>query len=324
MISVIIPTHNRQDVLIRTLTSLEEQDFSKTDFEVLVVDDGSQDRTRAAVEDFRSRTDIRLRYFRQKKAGPAQARNLGVDEACGDLLLFCGDDVLFAKDNLSRHAQMHQKMPGHAVLGAVLWDPSIPLNDFMRFLAPAGPQFRFHTIRDVRQAGFHHFYTANISLDKKWFREARFDTRFRSAAFEDIDLGLVLEKKGLKVFYCAEARVYHAHYYRPWMFYRRMYRVGKNMTVFWDKHKTSMRDLMKIGFHYGPFMVCPYGLNLFHAVSTVAGKSRLVKHLSLRLHWNANISRFYSKGIIEAFKHQESENDPGPFASSPNSGRPSE
>ncbi|MBX2825275.1 MAG: glycosyltransferase [Gammaproteobacteria bacterium] len=90
--SVVIPTYNRADTIQLTLDACWQQ--SDKDFEVVLVDDGSQDNT----EEVASRIeDERLRYIRQDNAGPAAARNHGMREARGDYIAFLdSDDVWYA------------------------------------------------------------------------------------------------------------------------------------------------------------------------------------------------------------------------------------
>lgn len=87
VISVIIPTYNRPQYLQQALVSVLDQTF--TDFEAIVVDDGSEERTRATVSQF---DDPRIRYFHQVHSGRSNARNLGLRESRGDYFTFLDDD----------------------------------------------------------------------------------------------------------------------------------------------------------------------------------------------------------------------------------------
>ena len=305
MISVIIPTCNRADTLIRTLSSIERQNPPGVDFEVIIVDDGSKDSTARQVEDFRKNTKINLRYYYQDNSGPASARNSGVEKAKGDIILFCGDDSIFDKDIMRQHYACHRNNSnGGAVLGMVLWDEAVNPSDFMRFLSPKGPQFHYHTIRNIFDAKFNHFYAINISLSRKWLEGVKFDAGFKMAAFEDIEVGLALEKKGLKIVYNKDAKIYHSHYYVPESFYERMVRVGRSIVIFRNKYKGRRIDLLKVDFIYAPFMLFPFGLKLFNIISNLMRKSKIVKKISIRLHWWSNICYFYSTGILKGLEEK--------------------
>jgi len=93
--SIIIPTYNRADLIGKTLTSVLQQTFS--DFEVLVIDDGSTDATRQVVEAF---NDKRLSYIFQANAERGAARNNGIDHANGKYITFLDSDDIFLPDHL--------------------------------------------------------------------------------------------------------------------------------------------------------------------------------------------------------------------------------
>jgi hypothetical protein len=98
--SVIIPTYNRADLLREALDSLFAQTF--TDYEVIVVDDGSTDDT----ANFLSTLGDRVRVFRQKNQGPGAARNLGIANARGEFVAFLDSDDLWCPWALEVYAQV--------------------------------------------------------------------------------------------------------------------------------------------------------------------------------------------------------------------------
>jgi glycosyltransferase involved in cell wall biosynthesis len=102
--SVVIPVYNRADVLGRALQSVLAQTFQ--DFEIVVVDDGSRDDPRAAVEAI---GDPRIRYVRQENKGGAAARNRGFDEAHGMFVALLDSDDRFLPHHLE---QMHRLLDG--------------------------------------------------------------------------------------------------------------------------------------------------------------------------------------------------------------------
>jgi len=77
MFSVVIPTYNRKKSLIETLKAFSRQTFK--DFEVVIIDDGSSDGTKEAID--KSNFSFKIRYFLQENKGPAAARNRGIGEA---------------------------------------------------------------------------------------------------------------------------------------------------------------------------------------------------------------------------------------------------
>ena len=93
--SIIVGTRNRSQLLRGSLESLLA-DGSATSREVIVVDNGSTDDTRAVVESFAAtRPDVPVRYVLEPRVGLSHARNKGVAEAVGDILIFADDDLFF-------------------------------------------------------------------------------------------------------------------------------------------------------------------------------------------------------------------------------------
>lgn len=104
-ISVIIPTYNEEDVILDCLKSLSKQSLplrgkqSLQDFEIIVVDDGSTDKTLQVLSELRIK-NYELRILKQEHKGPGAGRNLGAKEARGDILVFVDSDMTFDKNFL--------------------------------------------------------------------------------------------------------------------------------------------------------------------------------------------------------------------------------
>ncbi len=94
--SVIIPMYNAEDTVVETLEALRGQTCQ--DIEVTVVDDGSTDKSQELVRQFAAHCDFSVRLLRQKNSGPATARNLGVDAAKAEKILFLDSDCCPAEN----------------------------------------------------------------------------------------------------------------------------------------------------------------------------------------------------------------------------------
>ena len=93
LVSVVVPTHNREALLADCLASLRRQDYPPEAFEIVVVDDGSTDATPAVVRRLQEGGPPAIRYLRQEARGPNAARNAGIGLAGGDPICLIDDDV---------------------------------------------------------------------------------------------------------------------------------------------------------------------------------------------------------------------------------------
>jgi glycosyltransferase involved in cell wall biosynthesis len=214
-LSVIIPTYNREKVLARALEAYLAQSSPQLIHELLVVDDGSTDGTESMVRGFSMQSVFPIRYLSQPNKGPAAARNLGIREAGSALVLFTDSDVIPKSDLVEQHIEWHQKNPPitAGVLGYVTWPPEINASPFMRWYGEH-EIFGFDRLRNNRLASFHFFYTCNLSLKTQFLRTCgQFDEEFKSAAFEDTELGYRLSKHGLQLFYNSAAIGYHYQFF---------------------------------------------------------------------------------------------------------------
>lgn len=107
IISVVTPTYNRADFLPYAVESVLAQTFS--DFELLVVDDGSTDSTRHLME--RYTDDPRVRYFYQPNHGQSVARNRGLKEARGEYICFLDSDNAWFPDKLEKSLNAFRENP---------------------------------------------------------------------------------------------------------------------------------------------------------------------------------------------------------------------
>lgn len=104
--SIVTPTYNRANLLVETIKSVLDQTFK--DFELLIVDDGSPDNTKQAVEPFLS---DRIKYFYQSNKRQGAARNLGIKNACGEFVTFLDHDDLWSPLFLETYYKFIQGKP---------------------------------------------------------------------------------------------------------------------------------------------------------------------------------------------------------------------
>src|SRR3990167_7894784 len=113
LVTVIIPTYNRFELLKKALVSVLNQSFE--DFEVLIIDDCSQDQTSRIPE---YSADSRIRYIKNdRNKGMSAVRNIGIRNSKGTYIAFLDDDDEWMPDKLEK--QMSLLIPGPPNLGAV-------------------------------------------------------------------------------------------------------------------------------------------------------------------------------------------------------------
>jgi GT2 family glycosyltransferase/glycosyltransferase involved in cell wall biosynthesis len=241
-VSVVVPTHNRREKLATCLEALRRQSILPQEFEVIVVDDGSTDDTGQwlAQQVF----PFRLRVVQQEGSGPGAARNRGLEEASGELVLFIGDDIYADERLLEEHLLGHANAPdlGVAMLGHIDWPRGIHPTAVMDYVCgDAMLQFAYSYIPTAPSLDHRFFYTSNVSLKRRFLAEAaadgiRFDPAFYNAAFEDSELAYRLIPRGLELRYAPRALAFHDHPMDLPSFAAREFRAGEMAVVFYRKH----------------------------------------------------------------------------------------
>jgi len=241
-ISVILPTHNRKEMLRRALEAMANQSYPEDLYEVVVVDDGSTDGTADFLAEF-SLPHLHLRYLTGEQKGPAAARNLGVWQARGEVILFTGDDCIPDADLLLKHGRRHQAEKDIAVLGYVDWHPEANLNPLMHLLAHHG-QTAYPMMENPDRVGPQFFYTSNVSAKKEHLVQAGgFDEDFKWAALEDTELGMRLARLGVRLVLERAAITYHHHEHTWQSIAGRQRALGRAAAVFIRKDPELREEL---------------------------------------------------------------------------------
>src|SRR3990167_7596502 len=98
-LSVLIATYNRSKDLKLALESLQKQEFPKpVDYEILILDNNSNDNTKTMVEAFMPSFQGKLKYLFESRQGKPNALNSGLKITTGDILVLTDDDCIFDKD----------------------------------------------------------------------------------------------------------------------------------------------------------------------------------------------------------------------------------
>jgi len=210
LISVVTPTHNRIELLTRTLGSLAGQEgVSAGEFEVIVVVDGDYDGTADALRQMTF--PFRLTVIPQVRSGVAVARNTGWRAARGDLVLFLDDDIVPKPNLLQEHLKAHQVQTRAVVIGRFSPDTSTRRNAWTRY-DELTQEKKYNAMGRTEAPSGIRLYTGNVSMPKEALGAAGgFDHTLPRN--EDVDLGLRLQDLGYGFVYAPAADGLHCGYH---------------------------------------------------------------------------------------------------------------
>ncbi len=273
-ISVIIPTHNRPDKLVETVAALRQQTLPATDYEILVMDDGSTPPVVLTGE----MENPTCRVLRLDGVERSAARNAGAAAAQGRILLFLDDDIGVKADFLAAHVRAHEEWPGALVVGAIHLPPEILKTPFGRFRQ----KLELHGLPQERGVvAIRNFCTAaNMSLDRNlYFELGGFNSAIRSS--EDQDLALRHTARSGKIVFIPEADTVHYDHSLDIQSYCRRVEWGSEKVVTFcqswtDWHQNIERQRINGSLQFGRE---PLGLSLRKIAKSVLGRSLLLNSL---------------------------------------------
>ncbi|HEY8512614.1 MAG TPA: glycosyltransferase [Cyclobacteriaceae bacterium] len=233
--SVIIPVYNRPGEVEELLLSLTRQ--RQRDFEVLVVDDGSTQRSDTVVDKFRGKLDIQ--YFFKQNSGPGPTRNYGAGHARGTYLVFFDSDCILPE---------HYFEAVEAALTSRKLDawggPDRPTDDFTLRQRAMG-----YTMSSILTTG-------GIRGGKRhlgWFQPRSFNMGISRVVFEqlggfafdrfaeDIELSIRLKKSGFQSGLIPDAYVYHKRRNTFSQFYHQVRNFGKGRALVGQRHPGEIK-----------------------------------------------------------------------------------
>jgi glycosyltransferase involved in cell wall biosynthesis len=256
IVSVIVCTHNRSKLLETTLISLLQQDVDCTRYEIIIVDNASQDGTRDLISTYSKNTPApKISYIYEGHLGTSWARNAGWQAARGSIIAYIDDDERAEQDWLSFlvKAMDENPMPVMAVGGAIRldWDGQRPNwlpNSLERYYSSVemGPNARI-------LANGEYLLTSNLALHRIMFNELK---GFRTdlghvgnleSGGEDTELINRIRSSGGGIFYEPKAIVYHhipkTRQRRRWII-ARCYAAGLSQPILDDLNSIKVKDIL--------------------------------------------------------------------------------
>jgi GT2 family glycosyltransferase len=210
LISLIVPTFNRLPILRKCLAALEAQTVSRSDFEVIVIDDGSSDGSEEFLRDYRP--SFQFRYLRQQNSGTGAARRNGVSHAAGDYLLLMNDDTICDPDVVEQHLKVQRELGSQrwAVLGSFQYPTEARLRALTHYFCVEPFMFPQVSMEEGCPYGYSHFITCNLSVRRDAVMEVgSFSSIYKLS--EDTEMGLRLFERGFRVVYHPAAHAWHDH-----------------------------------------------------------------------------------------------------------------
>jgi GT2 family glycosyltransferase len=232
-VSVIVPTYARPDRLRNCLGCLSLQDYPSSQFEVIVVDDGSWQALDPLIEPFCDSMNIRL--LRKTNGGPGSARNIGAGSARGAILAFTDDDCCpsprWLCSLVALFDQDFKRMVGGRVVNSLDQNPYAATSQLI-----LDAVYAFYN-QDADAPRF--FASNNMAVPTVLFHElGGFDLNFKLAGGEDRDFCDRWLHHGYKSAYAPEAVVFHAHALGFRSFCRQHFNYGRGA---WRYHRLRAR-----------------------------------------------------------------------------------
>jgi glycosyltransferase involved in cell wall biosynthesis len=233
--SVIIPVYNRPKEVDELLESLCAQTF--IDFEVIVVEDGSDETSESICEKYKSRLD--LKYFFKPNSGPGPSRNYGAERSSGEYLIILDSDVIVPKDYLQHIEDELKTYPTDAFGGPDRAHESFtPIQKAINYSMTS-----FFTTGGIRggKQKMDKFYprSFNMGIRKSLFQQVGGFAPIRYG--EDIDLSTRLFKAGCDCRLFPEAYVYHKRRVQFSSFFRQVKHSGEARVMLKRKYPETFK-----------------------------------------------------------------------------------
>jgi len=213
-ISIIVPVYNGGLKIRGCLRALKHQK-TKRAYEIIVVDDGSTDDSLKGLE------AKGVRVIRQTNQGPAAARNLGVEKARGDIVLFTDADCEPVEDWVEQMARLLDDRRISGVKGSYLSRQRKMVARFVQFEYEG----KYEKMKGETDIDFIDTYSAGFRKEDM-LAVGKYDTRFPNASVEDQEFSFRMWEKGCRMVFNPEAKVYHTHADSILNYIKKKFRIG--------------------------------------------------------------------------------------------------
>jgi len=243
-VSIIICTYKRPMLLESTLQSVVNLDFAPNQFEIVVIDNGSDDQSEEVVEAIKRHARCRMSYAKEEKLGLSHARNKGIELAQGRIVVFLDDDELVDQKWLKELIKPYDSDERVACVGGKIIPvfpdnkyPSWYSKDIQGFFGGVDNGEQIHEVNFPRE----YIGGGNMSFNRQVILEAgMFNVRLgiigaSSYSGEENELALRIKNKGFKVLYTPFAITYHLierERISKQFFHKRLFQSGKSEIMY--------------------------------------------------------------------------------------------
>jgi len=292
--SVIIPVYNRPDELTELLESLKNQNYKN--FEVIVVEDGSTDKSDAIVSRYKEFLDIK--YFFKDNSGPGQSRNYGSERANGDYHVFFDSDCIIPEKYFEFVNERLTNDPVDAYGGPDMAHPSFSaiqksINYSMTsFFTTGGIRGGMKNEKKFHPRSFNMGFSLAVYNKTKGFSKMRFG--------EDVDMSLRIIENDFSTTLIKEAAVYHKRRVDFRKFFKQVFNSGIARINLYKRHPESLKliHFLPASFTLGLFFLLILSVFSFYFLVPIALFVVLIFFDSFRINKNLKVALL---SIISSF-----------------------
>ena len=204
LVSVVIPTYNRADTIVKAIASVRNQSY--TNWEIVVVDDASKDNTRKTIEQL---GDFQIRYLRHNtNLGGSEARNTGIDNAKGEYIAFLDSDDIWQPNKLAMQIEAIRSVGETKNIVSYTQFSTSFQTVYRRNILPERGKQNEETLADYLWLHGGEMLTSTLIVSRQLAAKTRFQSRLKK--HQDLDFLLRLEKENVEfVFVSQPLTIWH-------------------------------------------------------------------------------------------------------------------
>lgn len=247
-ISIITPTYNSSKFIKRTIQSVIDQSY--TDWEYLIVDDGSTDNTVELINEY-IKKETRIKFFKtqENSGGPALPKNIGIKNATGEYVAFLDHDDEWYIEKLQKQLDIFNSNK-NSKLGIVACYVNIKDNDTNKLISKRNNYYRGNIIKELTNNNF--LFTSSCVMTKlSILKEAGpFDSTFK--VIEDWDMWIRISELGYDFDFVPEYLLNYLVHSKNIYFGNKNFNGENEFIAFCTKHKELLikNSSLRLGYYY--------------------------------------------------------------------------